>query len=261
MIKVGFIGAGNMGGAIARSAYATKLCEIYVCDKDEEKAKSLAQSTGGKICTSEWAVRECELVFLATKPNILPAVAEELTGVRCTLVSMAAGVTLNRLSELFGKSTPIIRIMPNTPILVGAGVAVYAKNENVTDAQLDLFLTAMSKAGIVEPIDEKNIDAETAVAGCGPAFVYMFAKAMADGGVTAGLSEDTAIKYAAATLRGAAQMLLNDERTPDELCRAVCSPGGSTIEGVNSLRENGFEKIVKDAVMASFKKTQELGKK
>lgn len=260
MIKVGFIGAGNMGGAIARSAYSTGLCEIYVCDKDEAKAKALASDVCGKLCTAQWAVNECELVFLATKPNILPFVREEISDIKCTLVSMAAGVNLKRLSELFGDKTEIIRIMPNTPILVGAGVAVYAKNENVKSSSLDKFLSAMSKAGLVEEIEEEKIDAETAVAGCGPAFVYLFAKAMADGGVLSGLSEEAAIKYAAATLKGAAQMLLVDERTPDELCRAVCSPGGSTIEGVKSLSENGFEKIVSDAVIASYNKTKALGK-
>lgn len=260
MIKVGFIGAGNMGGAIARSAYSTGLCEIYVCDKDEAKAQALANDVSGKLCTAACAVNECELVFLATKPNILPYVAEEISDIKCTLVSMAAGVSLERLSELFGKKTAIIRIMPNTPILVGSGVAVYTKNKNVGNAELEKFLTAMSSAGLVEEIEEEKIDAETAVAGCGPAFVYMFAKAMADGGVLAGLSEEAAIKYAAATLRGAAQMLLVDERSPEELCRAVCSPGGSTIEGVKSLSENGFEKIVSDAVMASYNKTKTLGK-
>lgn len=260
MIKVGFIGAGNMGGAIARSAYSTGLCEIYVCDKDEEKAGALAKDISASLCTASWAVENCELVYLATKPNILPYVAQELSDIKCTLVSMAAGVNLERLAELFGKDTPIIRIMPNTPILVSSGVAVYTKNKNVDEAALEKFLSAMSHAGLVEEIEEDKIDAETAVAGCGPAFVYMFAKAMADGGVQAGLSQETAIRYAAATLRGAAQMLLVDERTPDELCRAVCSPGGSTIEGVKSLSENGFEKIVSDAVIASFNKTKALGK-
>lgn len=260
MIKIGFIGAGNMGGAIARSAYSTGLCEIYVCDKDEAKAAALARDVSGKVCEASFAVRCCELVFLATKPNILPYVAEELSDIKCTLVSMAAGVNLERLSELFGADTPIIRIMPNTPILVGSGVAVYTKNKNVTGAALDAFLSAMSKAGLVEEIEEEKIDAETAVAGCGPAFVYMFAKAMADGGVLAGLSAEASIKYAAATLKGAAQMLLVDERSPEELCRAVCSPGGSTIEGVKSLSEGGFEKIVSDAVIASYNKTKMLGK-
>ena len=260
MIKVGFIGAGNMGGAIARSAYSTGACQIYVCDKDEEKAQALAGDVSGTVCTAERAVKECDLVFLATKPNILPAVAQQLSEAKCTLVSMAAGVTLERLGELFGKDKSIIRIMPNTPILVGCGVAVYAKNENVDGAKLALFLTVMANAGLVEEIVEEKIDAETAVAGCGPAFVYLFAKAIANGGVLAGLSEAEAIRFASATLKGAAQMLLSDTRTPDELCRAVCSPGGSTIEGVKSLLDNGFEKTVSDAVVASYNKTKTLGK-
>ena len=260
MIKIGFIGAGNMGGAIARRAHSTGLCEIYICDKDEDKALSLAKDVSGKICSAAEAVKNCELCFLATKPNILPLVAEELSDIRATLVSMAAGVTLDRLSELFGRDTKIIRIMPNTPILVGCGVAVYAKGEKVDEAAVEKFLSVMSRAGHVEEIDEEKIDAETAVAGCGPAFVYLFAKALAEGGVLAGLSPEASLKYAAETVKGAAQMILSDSRTPDELCRAVCSPGGSTIEGVNSLISNEFEKTVKAAVMASYNKTKTLGK-
>lgn len=261
MIKVGFIGAGNMGGSIARSAYSTKKCEIYVYDKDEEKAKALCDMTNGILTDVNKAVSECDIVFLATKPNILPYVADEInTPIKCTLISMAAGVSLEKLSELFGQNIPIIRIMPNTPVLVGMGVMVYCKNACVTKKGLDSFLSSTSCAGLVEEIEEEKIDAETAVAGCGPAFVYMFASALAEGGIRAGLSEDAAIKYAAATIKGAGEMLLRDTRTPEELCRAVCSPGGSTIEGVNALRAAGFDKTVSDAVMTSFLKTQKLGK-
>ena len=228
---------------------------------DETKARTLAEATCGKVCTADEVFSECELVYLAVKPNTVPLVAEGARGrIRGTLVSMAAGVTLERLGELFGDAQPIIRIMPNTPILVGMGVAVYAKNARIDDAGLHSFLTAMSNAGLVEEIDEKNIDAETAVAGCGPAFVYMFAAALAEGGVRAGLSKEAAIRYAAATVKGAGEMLLRDTRTPDELCTAVCSPGGSTIEGVNALRANGFEKTVADAVVTSYEKTKRLGK-
>ena len=261
MIKVGFIGAGNMGGAIARSAYSTSKCEIYICDKTPEKASSLAKDTNGMVSSQNEIFSECDLVFLATKPNVLPSVAAEFSGkTNATLVSMAAGVTLERLGELFGKDTPIIRIMPNTPILVGMGVAVFAKNAHVTENSLSAFLTTMSSAGLVEEIDEEKIDAETAVAGCGPAFVYMFAAAIAKAGALAGLSPDAAIRYAAATVKGAGEMLLRDSRTPEALCEAVCSPGGSTIEGVNYLRENEFEEIVSNAVLASFEKTKKLGK-
>ena len=261
MIKVGFIGAGNMGGSIARSAYSTGHCEIYVCDKDEVKASALAKDTSGKILTQNEIFSQCDLVFLATKPNIVPFVAEVLnTPIKGTLVSMAAGVTLGKLGELFGKDVPIIRIMPNTPILVGMGVMVYAKNESVDDTGLNSFLTAVSNAGLVEEIAEENIDAETAVAGCGPAFVYMFAAALAEGGVRAGLPHEAAIRYAAATVKGAGEMILKDNRTPEELCQAVCSPGGSTIEGVNFLRDADFASTVADAIITSFEKTKKLGK-
>ena len=203
-----------------------------------------------------------DFVLLALKPAIIRGFLEEnkeyFSGK--TVISIAASVPVSLICEVLGENTPAIRIMPNTPILVGMGVMVYSKNESVDDTGLNSFLTAVSNAGLVEEIAEENIDAETAVAGCGPAFVYMFTAALAEGGVRAGLSHEAAIRYAAATVKGAGEMILKDNRTPEELCQAVCSPGGSTIEGVNFLRDADFASTVADAVITSFEKTKKLGK-
>lgn len=250
-----------MGGAIALAASRTGACEIYIFDKDSDKARALAESVGGTFCQSSDELYSCRVIFLATKPNILPVVAESLAvGEDTLLVSMAAGVKISRLRELFARGHGIIRIMPNTPVAVGSGTVVYCKSECVTDEALCDFLAVMACAGLVEEIDEELIDAETAVAGCGPAFVYMFAAAMAEGGVRAGLAPDAAKRYAASVIEGAAKMLARDPRTPEELCRAVCSPGGSTIEGVKRLESGGFAELVTDAVLTSYNKTKTLGK-
>lgn len=260
MLNIGFIGGGNMGGAIASAAMKTGVLSTFIYDKDESKAKTLANSIGAEVMSAEKIADNCDVVFIATKPNIVPLVAEELRGkIRGVIVSMAAGVKISRLEELFG-NVPIIRIMPNTPVAVGTGVVVYAKNARVSSDAERAFLTAMQKSGIVEEIEEDKIDAVTALTGCGPAFVYAFAKGLAEGAVLAGLSPEVAARYAAGVIRGGAEMLLQKDDTPDELIRAVCSPGGSTIEGIKHLEEENFTKTVSDTVMTSYKKTVMLGK-
>lgn len=260
MLKIGFIGGGNMGGAIAASAMKTGILSTFIYDKDENKAKTLADAIGAAVMSAEEIADACDIVFIATKPNIVPYVAEELRGkIRGTIVCMAAGVKISRLTELFG-NIPIIRIMPNTPVAVGSGVVVYAKNSLVSEKAESDFLSAMSRSGIVEEIEEDKIDAVTALTGCGPAFVYAFAKGLAEGAALAGLSPEVAAKYAAGVIRGGAEMLLQKDDTPDELIRAVCSPGGSTIEGIKHLEAENFTKTVRDTVMTSYNKTVLLGK-
>ena len=149
--------------------------------------------------------------------------------------------------------------MPNTPAMVGEGMMLVAGNKNVTDWDIAAFKDLMSMSGELDDIPEALIDAATAVSGCGPAFVYMFIEALADGGVKCGLSRDKAIKYAAQTLLGSAKMVLETGRHPEELKDAVCSPGGSTIAGVHSLEKGAFRNAAIDAVEASYKKTQKLG--
>ena len=260
-MKIGFIGAGNMGSALARAAVRGEN-EVYIYDKDTEKAKDVAKRLGAECVTVEGACESSDVIFLAVKPNILPAVSEEIREKLKTdtvLVSMAAGVTLARLGELF-PDMPIIRIMPNTPCAVGQGMVVWCKNSRVGDDFADDLIEAMCEAGNFLKIDEEKIDAATAVSGCGPAFVYMFIDGLIKGGIAAGLSPKEARMLAANTVIGAGEMILECTDTPEELRIAVCSPGGSTIEGVKSLFADDFEAITEKAVAASFKRTQELGK-
>ena len=261
MIKIGFIGCGNMGGALAAAAAKYKDAEIRLFDKDEDKAKSLAERIGGIVCDID-GVCACDLVFLGVKPNIIPIVADEIAkkvaASGATVISMAAGVSLTKLAVMLG-DLPIIRIMPNTPAEVGYGMILYTANEKGAGT-VPIFLESMAAAGKFDAIDERLIDAASAISGCGPAFVYMFIEALADGGVMSGLPRDKAMLYAAETLIGAAEVVKQTGRHPGALKDAVCSPGGSTIEGVKALEDGKMRGTVTGAVVASYEKTVKLGK-
>ncbi len=261
MIKIGFIGCGNMGGALAAAAAKYKDAEIRLFDKDEDKAKTLAERIGGIVCDID-GVCACELIFLGVKPNIIPIVADEIAkkvaASGATVISMAAGVSLAKLAVMLG-DLPIIRIMPNTPAEVGYGMILYTANEKGAGT-VPLFLESMAAAGKFDAIDERLIDAASAISGCGPAFAYMFIEALADGGVMSGLPRDKAMLYAAETLIGAAEVVKQTGRHPGALKDAVCSPGGSTIEGVKALEDGRMRGTVSGAVVASYEKTLKLGK-
>ena len=175
------------------------------------------------------------------------------------VVSIAAGVTIATMTGILGEDIPLIRMMQNTPVAVGEGVLVYACAPSANEADAAALEASMAAAGKIEPLPEKLIDAATAVMGCGPAFAYMFAEALADGGVACGLPRAQAQTYAAQTLLGAAKMLLETGEHPGALKEAACSPGGSTIQGVRVLEENGLRGATIDAVIAAYQKTQGLG--
>lgn len=262
-MKVGFIGCGNMGSALA-SAAAKRASAVYLYDKRSEAARALAARVGGMVTDCELTLcKAVDVIFLAVKPSVLPEVLNKLGNEGVPdgklIVSMAAGVTIKKIEEALPHAQ-IIRIMPNTPVAVGAGMILWCKNEAVTAEACNVFMKITSYAGELMEIDEGLIDAATAVSGCGPAFVYGFIDAMAKGGESAGLTLSDARRLAAITAIGAARMLLESDKEPSELIAAVCSPGGSTIEGVNTLREGGLEKLVSDAVSASYRRTVELGK-
>ena len=172
---------------------------------------------------------------------------------------MAAGVSLLQISLVLGKA-PVIRIMPNTPAACGSGMMLYTKNDTVTDGMLEAFKSAMAHSGELDELPENLIDAASALSGCGPAFVYMFIDALADGAVECGLPREQAQKYAAQTILGAAKLVLESGKHPGELKDAVCSPGGSTIAGVHALEDGAFRASASDAVVAAYERTLELGK-
>ncbi len=262
-MKIGFIGAGNMGSALARAA-AKSDAEVYIYDKDEKKAVALSEEIGASFMLNTDIAAGCDYIFLAVKPNIIPLAMKELEEAlsknkTATIVSMAAGVAIEKIAGA-GKDYPIIRIMPNTPASVGEGLILWCRNSLVSDATLFGFLVAMRAAGVLMEIEESKIDAASAVSGCGPAFAYMFIEALADGGVEAGLPRAMAQTLAAQTILGAAKMVLESGKHPGELKDAVCSPGGSTIAGVAALEDGAFRATAASAVRASYEKTLKLGK-
>lgn len=265
MKKIGFIGTGNMGGAlILAAAKSDSSNELLLSDIITEKAEALAEKTGGKVCDNITAAKEADFLFLGVKPQMLADTMEEIAPVlkerkdRFVLVSMLAAFTCERINKSAGGSYPVIRIMPNTPVSIGEGMILYAANEKVTHEELEFFLKAFEKAGRFSPLAEKLIDAGASVAGCGPAFVDLFIEALADGGVACGLPRAKALEYAAQMTAGAAKLILESGKHPGRLKDEVCSPGGTTIQGVRALEKGGLRSAVTEAVIAAYEKNFEL---
>lgn len=264
-MKIGFIGCGNMGGALARAVSRASCTEIYTADTAEDKARELAKECRGVLSTAQEIAAGCECIFIGVKPagvvGLLTALGEGLsTNRNALIVCMAAGVSISQIEAALPCPMPVIRIMPNTPVGFGRGMTLASANRLVTDGIFSDFLAIMEHTGKVDRIDERYIDAGSAVSGSGPAFVYMFLDALAEGGVAAGLTREKALAYAEQTLIGAATVARDSGKTPDKLTEEVCSPGGSTIEGVRTLREGRLCEVVKDAVCATYEKAKTLGK-
>ena len=178
---------------------------------------------------------------------------------RFVLASMAAGLDARRIQEMAGGAYPVICLMPNTPVAVGAGVVQYY-GVDTTEEELSDFQTLLSAAGMIDRIDPERLNAASAVSGCGPAFCAVFIEALADGGVACGLPRDKALAYAAKMVEGTAQLMLENHAHPGQLKDGVCSPGGTTIQGVRTLEDRGFRSAVIEAVIAAYEKTIALGK-
>lgn len=263
-MKIGFIGCGNMGGALARAVLKNKETKVYISDYIAEKAEAFAKETGALATDNITIAKSCDFIFLAVKPANFPSTLEPLResfkeNADSVIVTIAAGLSLEKVGSMIGESHPIIRIMPNTPVLLGKGMITWCKNELVSEEKCSQFKRILAHAGRLDEIDEKLIDAASAVAGCGPAFVYMFIEALSDGAVECGLPRDKAMTYAAETLVGAAEMVLKTGKHPGLLKDEVCSPGGSTIEGVKALEDGKFRADTASAVIAAYEKTKKLG--
>ncbi|MBQ9071397.1 MAG: pyrroline-5-carboxylate reductase [Clostridia bacterium] len=262
-MNVGFIGAGNMGGALARAISKDLETVVYIYDKNEEKSSALAEITGGFSSTFGEVIEKSDFLFLGVKPNIIAQICEAI-GKECrkdtVIVSMAAGVKILKIEESLGARLPMIRIMPNTPVAVGEGLTAYSKNDLVTSDTEEAFKKIMSLTGTLVHVEESEIDAFCAIAGCGPAYAYMFIEALAKGSEACGIPRDRAIFYASKMIRGSAIMALESGIDPKTLRENVCSPGGATIEGVKLLEKCGFSDSVSSAIDAAYKRTLELGK-
>ncbi len=262
-MNIGMIGCGNMGGALALSAAGKGA--LWLADLSDEKVAALAEKTGGEASTAERISEFCDMIVFGVKPNGIGGLLKKLRPIlekraeKPLLVSMCAGVSLAQLEEAIGGEYPWIRIMPNTPVKIGKGILLYS-TRNTADAEEKAFLKVFENAGELISLEEKFIDAGSAVSGCGPAFVYLFIEALADGGVACGLPRELSLKLAAGTVAGAGEMVLQTGSHPGVLKDAVCSPGGSTIAGVAALEENAFRSAAIEAVERAYQKTKELGR-
>ena len=273
MKQAAFIGVGNMGGALAKAACrAVGPDQVVLFNRTAAKAKALAEELGCSVVDSAAdAVWAAEYIFLGVKPNGLRPLLEELgpqlrdrhrVGEDKVLVSMAAGVAIKDMRPHLagaGYYVPIVRIMPNTCVAVGKGMTALCALE-AAETYICGVEEILADTGRVERISESLMDQFSAVAGCGPAFVYPYIEALADGAVMTGLPRKQAMEYAAQMVMGAAAMVLESGKHPGQLKDEVCSPGGSTIAGVAELERGGLRAAAINAVLASYKRGTELGK-
>ena len=257
---VGFIGTGNMGSALARGAAKSGLAtRLLLANRSPEKAQRLAQELGAEAVDNRRAAAEAEMLFLAVKPQMLAGMLDGIRDVlearkdRFVIVSMCAGKNLRTLEELLGKK-PIIRIMPNLPVAVGSGITLLTPSAKVTEEEKEHLKQLLAASGMIMEVDEHQMEAANGITGCGPAYAALFVEALADGAVACGLPRRQALQYAAQMLKGTAELLLETGEHPASLKDRVCSPAGSTIQGVRCLEESAFRAAVMNAVIAAVEK-------
>ena len=254
--SIGFIGTGHMGSALARvAAKGAAGAPVYLANRTQEKARRLAQELDCRVADNETIAQHCGLIFLGVKSPILAARKD-----RFVLASMAAGLSSQTIQAMAGAEYPVIRLMPNTPVVVGAGVIQYC-GLGATVEELKALQTLLAPAGLVDHINEDLCDAAMSLSGCGPAFCALMIEALADGGVACGLPRDKAQMYTAQMMKGAAKLVLETGIHPGDMKDGVCSPGGTTIQGVRILEEQGFRAAAMNAVIAAYEKTIALGQK
>lgn len=264
-MKLALIGSGNMGQALVRGFLRqNKLTsrDLSIYDIDQDKARCFAEETGGKSFPSAAeAVSGADIVLLAVKPLVIQAAitdfADHLTD-RIILVSIAAGVSLANLRRLTGPGPTLVRIMPNTPAMIGSGVSAVCFDQADQRQQQQLVEDLFASCGLVVTVNEDLMDAVTGLSGSGPAYVMLMIEAMADAGVLLGLSRETAQQMAAMTLMGSAKLVLETGIHPAVLKDQVCSSGGTTIEAVAGLEADGLRAALINAVCTAAAKSQQL---
>jgi pyrroline-5-carboxylate reductase len=265
--KIGVIGAGKIGSAIARGVIAAGLAtkeQVMASDVSEALRRSITAELGIKATSDNGQLCDfAEIVILAVKPQIVDPVAKETAkkvGKSKLLVSVAAGVPIARIEANLEKGARVVRVMPNIPCVVGAGAAGFAGGTNASADDLEKVGAILNSFGIGLPVEEKFLDAVTGLSGSGPAYVFLFIEALADGGVQVGLTREVALKLAMQTVYGAARMALESSKHLGELKDEVASPGGTTIAGIYAMEQKGFRGTVMDAVVSATRRSQELGK-
>lgn len=267
-LSIGFLGAGKMATALARGFIRAGLVSakhVIASDPIEKARAEFAKETGGKVVASNpEVVRRARVIFVAVKPdqvvNVLTESRSELTNDHL-VISIAAGVSLAKLEGALAGGARVIRVMPNTPALVGASATAFAAGKGASTADAQLVERLFSAVGVAYPVKESLLDGVTGLSGSGPAYGYIIIEALADGGVAAGLPRETATKLAAQTMLGAAKMVLESGQHPGALKDMVASPGGTTIEGIHELEKGKLRGALMNAVRAAAEKSKALGQK
>jgi pyrroline-5-carboxylate reductase len=265
-LNIGFLGAGKMATALARGFVRGELVvpnEIIASDPFDTARKNFAAETGAETSAANAGVVQfANVLILATKPDQVAAALAEISGAftkNHLLISIAAGVTLAKLENALPAGSRVIRVMPNTPALVGEGASAFALGKSATTADGELAKKLLSAVGIAFQVKESLLDAVTGLSGSGPAYVYQFIEALSDGGVASGLPRDIATRLAAQTVLGGAKMVLETGQHPGALKDQVTSPGGTTIEGLHALEKGKMRATVMSAVRAATEKSKKLG--
>jgi len=266
-LKIGFLGAGKMATALAKGFIRAEIAfprEITAADPVNAACKQFARELGARVAASNPEVlRAATVLILATKPDQVADVLAEIAGAftkRHLLISIAAGVTLAKLEAGLPPGARVIRVMPNTPALVGAGASAFALGKSATADDGELAKKLLSAVGLAFQVKETLLDAVTGLSGSGPAYVYQFIEALSDGGVASGLPRELATRLAAQTVLGGARMVLETGQHPGALKDQVTSPGGTTIEGLHALEKGRLRATVISAVRAATEKSKLLGK-
>jgi pyrroline-5-carboxylate reductase len=267
-MKLAIIGLGNMGQAILSGILKCNILEadqIIAADKNFTDSNFKLENQFSKITitdNNQKAAREADYIILAVKPQIIKFVLEDIKNDAAAkaIISIAAGVNTNMLTQYFGSNAKIIRVMPNTPVLAAEGMSALYYSPTVEADEKAFVEKIFNSLGKTVEVEESDMDAVTGLSGSGPAFVYIFIEALADAGVLKGLDRKTALKLAAQTVKGGAEMVLSSGNHPAELKDRVTSPAGTTIAGVAELEKNAFRSTVIKAVQKAAERSEELGK-
>lgn len=264
-MNIGFIGNGNMGGAIVNGIIDRKIASsqnVIISDINEESLKKTAKKYGVKTTTDNTDVaKNSDMLFLAVKPNVLYKVIDEIkdfVNSHTLIVSIVAGQSIEKIEKAFQKEIKLVRVMPNTPAFVGEAMSGLSPNANVGDEDIKKAVDVFSSIGRAEIVPEKLMDAVTAVSGSAPAYVFMFIEAMADAAVIGGMPRNQAYTFAAQAVLGSAKMVLETDMHPGELKDMVCSPSGTTIEAVAVLEQEGMRNSVIKAMQACMDKSANM---
>lgn len=264
--KIGFIGAGNMATAMIKGIllnHAKTEQQLCIFDPDEEKRKAMADLGVASAENGADLVAGSDIIVLAVKPQVYDIVLEQISPAVTDdkiFGTIAAGISIGYVRKGIGHNCPMVRVMPNTPLLLGKGATALCRSENISDDDFNEIFNIFALSGEAVVLPEDQMNAIIAVNGSSPAYVYLFAKAMTDYAVSVGIDRETALKLVCKTFEGSAEMLRSGTDTPEQLIEKVCSKGGTTIEAMKVLEEKKVPEIIAEAMAACTRRAEELGK-